>query len=163
MNTVLAAVAGLILGHVLDVFFDRLYTDAPLTGPVYRCPQCNRTLRKGNCRIHGDVEGKPDLRIKAVLDDGTGALTAILGREITERLLEKDLEACLAEAREKMDADVIQDQLSDRLLARPMQMRGNIVQDEFGLMLLGKEASFLEHEVKEEAERLLDELEELEG
>ncbi|MEE8386305.1 MAG: A24 family peptidase [Dehalococcoidia bacterium] len=43
--TVLAALIGLLLGHALDVFFDRLYTDRPLGGPVYRCPHCRQRPR----------------------------------------------------------------------------------------------------------------------
>jgi len=45
MTTALAALIGLFLGHALDVFFDRLYTDEPLGGAVYRCPHCRRRPR----------------------------------------------------------------------------------------------------------------------
>ena len=45
MTTIVAAVIGLLVGHALDVFFDRLYTDEPLTGTVHRCPHCRRRLR----------------------------------------------------------------------------------------------------------------------
>ena len=45
MTTAIAAIIGLLLGHTLDIFFDRLYTDAPLTGPLHRCPHCQRGLR----------------------------------------------------------------------------------------------------------------------
>src|SRR3989475_2728623 len=37
------------------------------SGLVYRCPECRRVLRKGACRLHGEVKGEPDLRVKAVL------------------------------------------------------------------------------------------------
>ncbi len=43
--TVLAAFIGLLLGHALDVFFDHLYTDRPLGGPVYRCRHCRQRPR----------------------------------------------------------------------------------------------------------------------
>jgi leader peptidase (prepilin peptidase)/N-methyltransferase len=45
LTTALAAVIGLLLGHVFDIFFDRLYTDQALGGPVYRCPHCRQRLR----------------------------------------------------------------------------------------------------------------------
>lgn len=45
MITVLAAVIGLLLGHTLDLLFDRLYTEEPLGGPVYRCQHCRQPLR----------------------------------------------------------------------------------------------------------------------
>ena len=44
MTTALAAVIGLLLGHTLDILFKRLYTDKPLSGPVYRCPHCRPPL-----------------------------------------------------------------------------------------------------------------------
>ncbi len=45
MTTVLAAAIGLLVGHALDLLFDRLYTDSPLAGPTYRCPHCRHPLR----------------------------------------------------------------------------------------------------------------------
>ena len=45
MTTVITALVGLLMGHVLDIAFDRLYTDAPLGGPAYRCPHCRARLR----------------------------------------------------------------------------------------------------------------------
>jgi len=39
----LAAVLGLALGHGFDLLFDRLYTDRPLGGPLYRCGACRAT------------------------------------------------------------------------------------------------------------------------
>ena len=45
MTTVIAALVGLLMGHALDILFDRLYTDAPLGGPTYRCPHCRARLR----------------------------------------------------------------------------------------------------------------------
>src|SRR3970040_2175558 len=45
LTTAIAALAGLLMGHALDILFDRLYTDAPLGGPAYRCPHCRAPLR----------------------------------------------------------------------------------------------------------------------
>jgi leader peptidase (prepilin peptidase)/N-methyltransferase len=45
LTTALAALIGLLLGHALDVFFDRLYTDEPVTGALYRCPHCRQRPR----------------------------------------------------------------------------------------------------------------------
>ncbi len=42
---VLAAFIGLLLGHALDLAFDRLYTGEALAGPLYRCPACRAGLR----------------------------------------------------------------------------------------------------------------------
>ncbi|MEX0800458.1 MAG: A24 family peptidase [Dehalococcoidia bacterium] len=45
MTTLIAALIGLALGHTLDLVFERLYTDAPLTGPLHRCPRCDAPPR----------------------------------------------------------------------------------------------------------------------
>ncbi len=45
MTVALAAVYGLLLGHALDILFDRLYTGAPLAGDLRRCPHCRGPLR----------------------------------------------------------------------------------------------------------------------
>ena len=37
------------------------------SGLVYRCPECRRVLRKGACRIHGEVKGNADLRVNQPL------------------------------------------------------------------------------------------------
>lgn len=42
---VIAALIGLALGQVLDLFFERLYTGEPWSAPLYRCPACRKPLR----------------------------------------------------------------------------------------------------------------------
>ncbi len=61
------------------------------SGLVQRCPECNRVLQEGACAVHGAVEGKADVRMKLVIDDGTGSVSAILGKEVTEKLLGKTM------------------------------------------------------------------------
>lgn len=128
------------------------------SGLVYRCPQCRRVVRKGLCRLHGEVQGEPDLRIKAVVDDGSGALTAILGRNLTEQLLGMTLEQSIAAAKEAMSQEVIQDRLADLLVAQPVEVRGNVTGDEYGLMMIVSEARILRVDVEQEAKALLEEL-----
>jgi replication factor A1 len=50
------------------------------SGLIRRCPQCKRVVQKGACRLHGKVDGIPDLRVKAVLDDGNSTLTVVMNR-----------------------------------------------------------------------------------
>lgn len=130
------------------------------SGLVFRCPQenCRMVLQGGECRNHGKVEGVPDLRVKAVVDDGTGALMAVLSRDLTEALLGKKLEACLSLAKEKMDTGVIRESLIDLLLARPVEISGNAMSDEFGFMLIGKGAKVLDLDPKALAAETLEEL-----
>jgi len=129
------------------------------SGLVYRCPECRRVLRKGVCRIHGEVTGAPDLRVKAVLDDGSGALTAVFGKELTEGLLDKTVEECIAQAKEAMSQEVIRDDLADLLVAQPVEARGNVTSDDYGLMMIVDQAKILKVDVREEARAMLEELE----
>src|SRR3990170_1725081 len=129
------------------------------SGLVYRCPECRRVLRKNVCRIHGEVQGTPDLRVKAVVDDGSGAITAVLGKELTELLLEKTVEECIAHAKEAMDQEVVRDELADLLIAQPVEVRGNVTSDDYGLMMIVDTARVLKVDVQEEARAMLEELE----
>ena len=129
------------------------------SGLVFRCPECRRVLQKNICRIHGEMEGQPDLRIKAVVDDGTGALTVIMGSEITESILGMDLDGCQKKAKEAMDQEVIADMLYDMLVARPIKVAGDVTSDDFGLMMVAQSQEFTAVDVKEEARALLDEVE----
>src|SRR6266571_4787769 len=126
------------------------------SGLVYRCPECRRVLRKGACRIHGEVKGEPDLRVKAVLDDGSGALTAVFDRELTEALLDKTLDACIAQAKEAMSTDVVRDELADVIVAQPVEVRGNVTSDDYGLMMIVESAKILKVDVQAEAREMLE-------
>ena len=110
-----------IIGGMVDAAVDGIILDVRQgSGLVFRCPECNRVLQKNECRVHGEVEGNPDLRTKAVLDDGSGAMTVILNRVISERLLGKSLDKCMKEAKKAMDHSIIHDQLFDKLVAQPV-------------------------------------------
>lgn len=132
------------------------------SGLVFRCPECKRVLQKGTCRIHGKVEGIADLRIKAVVDDGTGALSVVMNRGITEELLELGIDDCIEKAREVMDYDIVKELLSEKLIAKPIEITGNVTVDEYGPMMIAQSARGLDINVREKAEKLLLELEESE-
>ena len=129
------------------------------SGLVYRCPECRRVLRKGACRIHGEVKGNADLRVKAVLDDGSGAVTAVFDRELTEALLDKTMDACIAQAKDAMSVDVVRDELADILVAQPIEARGNVTSDDYGLMMIVDQAKLLHVDVQTEAREMLETLE----
>jgi len=148
-------------GGAVDVTLRGIVVDVKEgSGLIHRCPECKRVLVKDSCRLHGVVKGVPDLRVKAVLDDGSGALSAIFDRELTEALLQKTLEQCLEQAREAMSVEVIRDAVTDALVAQPIEVRGNVTSDEYGLMLMVQEARVLRVDVQEEARAMLGELEE---
>lgn len=150
----LARVGGMVDAAVEGVILDVRQG----SGLVFRCPECKRVLQKGVCRVHGEQEGAPDLRTKAVVDDGSGAMTAILGRDISERLLGKSLDKCLKEAQKSMDMGIIAAQLFERLVARNVRITGNVTSDDFGLMLIATSTEFVEKDPQAEAKRMLEEL-----
>ena len=128
----------------------------PGSGLINRCPECNRTLINDECSIHGSVKGIPDLRIKIVVDDGTGAVSAVLNREITENLLGKTLEECKG-----IDEKILLDEINLMLFANKINMQGNALGDEFGTSFIAKKAELVEIDINKEAEKLSQELEDL--
>lgn len=128
------------------------------SGCVTRCPECNRVLKGDECNIHGKVDGKPDMRVKLVIDDGTGSVYAILGRDITEKLLGKTLEEC-QKIVESKDESALFNEIGKLFFARRISMQGNALGDEFGTTVIAKNASFVDVDVKEAVARLSQELE----
>jgi len=105
------------------------------SGLIQRCPECYRVIQKGQCRTHGDVDGIDDLRVKAILDDGTGAVTVVLDDELTEQVYDGTLEDALEAAREAMDQEVVADTIRDRIVGREYRVRGHLSVDEYGANL----------------------------
>jgi len=129
------------------------------SGLIMRCPECKRALQKGTCKIHGRVEGFPDLRIKATLDDGSGAVGVVMNRELTERLMNITLDESMQKAKESMNFDVVKDAMDDSLTLKLVTVSGSITADPYGLSMIVKDAQMAKVDVKEEAERVLVELE----
>jgi replication factor A1 len=150
----LARMGGMVDASVSGVILDVRQG----SGLVLRCPECNRVLQKNQCRVHGEVKGEPDLRTKAVLDDGTGALTVILGKDLSEKLLNKSLDKCLKEAKKAMDQGIIREELFDILVARPVTAMGNVTSDDFGLMLIANYTEFVTVDPLSEAQGMLEEI-----
>ncbi|HTP55004.1 MAG TPA: hypothetical protein VML94_08635 [Thermoplasmata archaeon] len=105
----------------------------PPSGLVYRCPSCRRGVTSGLCRIHGAVEGVPDLRARIVLDDGTGSATVSAGREATEALWGVTLPEVLRRLKEQPDPSLIYEQMLEALFGRRLRVRGPASRDDFGL------------------------------
>jgi replication factor A1 len=126
----------------------------PPSGLVYRCPQCRRSVKSGICRVHGQVEGQPDLRARIVLDDGTGALTVNSDRAATERLWGVTLEECRARLREQPDPSLLEEQLLEALLGRRLRVRGSGTKDDFGITLVPESIERVEVDLDSAAEDL---------
>ncbi|WP_323171455.1 Single-stranded DNA binding protein [Natrialba sp. PRR66] len=105
------------------------------SGLIQRCPECYRVIQKGQCRTHGDVDGIDDLRVKAILDDGTGTVTVVLDDELTAAVYGGTLEDALEQAREAMDQSVVADTIRERIVGREFSVRGHLSVDEYGANL----------------------------
>lgn len=94
------------------------------SGLIKRCESCNRALVKGSCGEHGKVEGKYDLRVKAVIDDGKIVQDALLDRDTIETLTGITLDSAKEMAAEALDPSVVLDALADKLVGRYFKVQG---------------------------------------
>jgi replication factor A1 len=121
-----------VIGNVISV--------RPGSGIISRCPECGRVIQKASCRIHGKVEGIRDMRIKAVLDDGTGSISVMFPRELAEVVYGKTLD----EAEQLMFSDVSKDavyeDLKRFLTGRCVAVRGNSSKSEYGIFFVAEKA-----------------------
>jgi replication factor A1 len=125
------------------------------SGLIQRCPECGRVTQKGQCRTHGDVDGEDDLRVKAILDDGTGTVTVVLGRELTAEVYNGNLEDARQEAREAMDQTVVAETIAERVEGREYRVRGHLSVDEYGANLDASEFKETDDDPAERARALL--------
>jgi replication factor A1 len=116
-----------IVGNVLEV------RDG--SGLIERCPECGRAIQNDQCRVHGAVDGEDDLRIKAILDDGTATVTAIIGAELTEAIYGGDVADAKEAARDAMDKEVVADTIREALVGGSYRVRGSLSIDEYGANL----------------------------
>ncbi|KYH25382.1 replication factor A [Halalkalicoccus paucihalophilus] len=128
------------------------------SGLIQRCPECGRVVQKGQCRSHGQVEGEDDLRVKAILDDGTGTVTAILGTDLTREIYGGDIDDAREQARDAMDQEVVADSIRERLVGREYSIRGSLSVDEYGANLNASEFGEVAESPAERARTLLAEV-----
>ncbi|WP_459194171.1 Single-stranded DNA binding protein [Halosimplex sp. J119] len=105
------------------------------SGLIERCPECGRVVQNGQCRTHGAVDGVDDLRVKAILDDGTGTVTAILDDGLTEEIYGGGVEDAKEHAREEMDQEAVADAIREQIVGREFRVRGSLSVDEYGANL----------------------------
>jgi len=105
------------------------------SGLIERCPECGRVIQNGQCRSHGEVEGEDDLRVKAILDDGTGTVTVVLGDALTSEVYGGSLEDALVAARDAMDKEVVADEIREKIVGHEYRVRGSLSVDDYGANL----------------------------
>ncbi|MGP8158770.1 MAG: hypothetical protein ACLPWO_04080 [Thermoplasmata archaeon] len=126
----------------------------PPSGLVFRCPTCQRSVRSGICRVHGQVNGQADLRARIILDDGTGALTVNANRADTERLWGVTLEEAQARLRNQPDPSLLEEQMLETLLGRRLRVRGVGTNDDFGVTLAPESIERVDIDLDAAAEEL---------
>lgn len=129
------------------------------SGLILRCPECNRALKSdtNECSIHGEVKGSEDLRLKLTVDDGTGAATAILNKELTEQLLGKTLAQLKKSYKNKTELEQLSD-LNTQLFSKHLSTTGNALTDDYGTTLIVQSADLHTVDVKAESEHLIETL-----
>jgi len=127
------------------------------SGLIERCPECGRVIQNGQCRSHGAVEGEDDLRTKAILDDGTDTVTAVLDDELTARVYGGDLDDAREHARDAMDKEVVAERISDRIVGREYVVRGSLSVDEYGANLTASTFAEADDDPATRAQALLQE------
>lgn len=147
------------IGGGLDITLEGLVVDVRQgSGIIRRCPQCNRSMLNGTCTTHGMVEGIMDLRLKIVLDDGTGAIGAIINRADTEKLTGVTLQAAQGLASAKGEG-VVGREITSKILMKRITVTGNVMSDDYGPSIIVKSADSVKINLEEEAGKLLDEVE----
>lgn len=147
------------IGGGLDITIEGTIVDVKSgSGLIKRCPQCRRALNGGTCTVHGTVDGVPDLRLKLVVDDGTGAIGAVINRRETEELTGVSLDSAMAVASQKGEAVVARDLMRKALLRR-IRITGNVMSDDYGPSMIVRSAKGIETDLQAEAEKLLAEVE----
>lgn len=112
----------------------------PGSGIITRCPECSRVIQKGNCRVHGKVEGIRDMRIKAILDDGTGSMSVMFPRDLVEIIYGKTLEEAEQLMFSDVSKDVVYEDLRRFLTGRYLAVRGNSSKSEYGISFVAEKA-----------------------
>jgi replication factor A1 len=141
----------MVVGSIVDVRTG--------SGLIRRCPQCSRSLTSDECVTHGKVEAVQDLRLKVVIDDGTGALTAIIKRDATEKLTGLTFEKAIALSKETGDQESVIRAIEERVLIMNVSASGNVLSDEFGPMMIVREISESTPDLVNEAEELMKKVE----
>jgi replication factor A1 len=128
------------------------------SGLIQRCPECGRVVQNDQCRSHGEVDPEDDMRVKAILDDGTDTVTVVLGRDLTEEIYGGTLEEALEHARDAMDREVVADDISERLVGGEYRVRGALSVDEYGANLDAEEFAESDDDPESRARDLLAEV-----
>ncbi len=112
----------------------------PSSGITSRCPKCDRAIQKASFRAHDKVEGLRDMRINAILDDGTGSISVMFPREFSEIIYGKTLEETEKLIFSDVSKDAVYEDLIYSLTGRYIAVSGNSSKGEYGIFLVAEKA-----------------------
>ena len=157
---------GLNIGNVIikegayDIVVEgNILSIRPGSGLISRCPECSRVIQKGMCRMHGKVDEKKDMRIKAIIDDGTGALTLVLDSRLTQKICGITIEEAQKITKTAMSNRAVEDNIKRKLIGRRFAARGNMSKGDFGITLVAVDAWEPTGTVREHALQLMGRIE----
>lgn len=130
----------------------------PGSGIIERCPVCNRVIQNNICRAHGNITGIKDMRIKAILDDGTGAVYIMLNKELSEIVFGKSMEEAENIMKDSLSKDAVYESMKRSLIGSYLTVRGNSSKNEFGTTIVARSAWLPEDALLSRLECLLQKL-----
>jgi replication factor A1 len=131
------------------------------SGVITRCSQCLRAVADSKCQIHGKTNLKQELRLKAILDDGTGAVTVFFGNELSEKFLVNAIGESTKSTLKISDLKMSNDTLLSGLILKEIRVKGNVFRDDFGISIIAtsvEPVEITENELRTEAKEILNEL-----
>ena len=125
------------------------------SGIIYRCPECRRVLRDDTCSEHGDVQGKEDLRLRFVLDNGVSNASLLLSKEPSEEFLSTKFDD-IKEQISISGKDYFLSSLRDMLFSKKVEIHGRALVDNQGTMILAEKMSIFDYDMEKEANRVME-------
>ena len=136
-----------IEGNILSV--------RPGSGLISRCPECFRVIQKSMCRVHGKVDEKLDMRVKSIIDDGTGSMSLVLNAELTQAICGITIEQAKEISKAAMTTAAVEEEVKKKLMGKLLKARGNMSKGEFGVSLVASKVWEPGDTNKEKAKELL--------
>ncbi len=137
----------IIEGNILSI--------RPGSGLISRCSECSRVIQRSVCRVHGRVNEKMDMRTKAIIDDGTGALTLVLDAGLTQKICGLTIEEAQQIAKAAISHKAVEDEIRKKLFGKMLTSRGNMSKGDFGTMFVASNVWESQDITKERAIELL--------
>ena len=129
------------------------------SGLIKRCPHCNRSILNDECITHGHVDAVLDLRMKVIIDDGTGSMSAILNRACTEKITGVTLDMARQLANARNDIQIVAGELAKKIMIKRLKISGNVMCDEYGPSMIVADADIEDVDVTAGARKLLKDVE----